>query len=111
MASVLELHGRAALLSGSCAFLITAAFVYVNDGLAVGASMGRMLESMELLTGYVALALLFQWGTPAACALSLFFGISSRKLWTARIGMAASSVSLIAYMICLRGCHELITAA
>lgn len=50
-----------------------------------------LLESKERLIGFVGVALLFQYGLPFLCTGAFFFGVPARRLWTARIGMAAGA--------------------
>lgn len=94
-----QLSGRVAFVAGLAALSIAAGWTwfYVRYGIGLDLRFMGLLESWDLLFGYVGLAILFEFGTPFFCTGAFFFGVPARRLWTARIGMAASGVSLIAY--------------
>ena len=103
MDSHLKLHGHLAFFSGLSAALIGGAyfhlFVHFQTGLTFTWPAISALQSWESLIGSVVLALLFQWGLPPLCASAFFFGVGARRLWTARIGMAAAAFSLVLYAL------------
>lgn len=94
-----QLSGRVALLAGLLAFSFAAGWgwFYFYYGFPVDWRFMGLLENVELLFGYVGLAILFQYGTPFLCAGTFFFGVPARSLWTARVGMALAGLSLLAY--------------
>ncbi len=99
MGSAVQLSGRLALVAGLCALSIAAGWTwfYVRYGIGLDLRFMGLLESWDLLFGYVGLALLFQYGLPFLCVGAFFFGVSARGRWTARVGMAGAGVSLVAY--------------
>ncbi len=114
MDSHLKLSGRVALFSGLTTVPIAAAFfhlfIHFNDGLTVDwPVLWSVLRSWESLMGSVALALLFQYGLPILCASAFFFGVGARKLWTAKIGIAAAVFSSVFYLLFLRALYNLIS--
>lgn len=109
MASYSSLSGIASLLSGLTALSVAAGFGYINDGFFINLPVEEMFERGELLIGFLGLALVFQVGTPFFCAAAFFFGIPARRLWTARIGIAAGGLSLLAYLFFVRACSELLS--
>lgn len=100
MGPAVQLSGRVALFAGLVALSITAGCVwfYLQFGSPLDVRFMRLLESGERLAGFVFLALLFQYGLPFLCMGAFLFGVPARRCWTARIGMAAAGVSLIAYL-------------
>ncbi len=108
MASASELSGRVSLLIGLIAVSLSAVYAYVNGGFTIGARLDEMLELPEQLIGSVLLTILFQFGTPFLCAAAFFFAAGASRHWTARIGMAAAVLSLVAYMAHVRACYDAI---
>jgi len=108
MASASELSGRLSLLIGLLALSLSAAYAHVSGGFTIGARLDEMLEVPELLIGSVFLTLLFQFGTPFLCAAAFFFGAGASRLWSARAGMAAAVLSLVAYVAHVRACYDAI---
>ena len=113
MHSYLRLSGRVAPFSGLTAISIAAMFfhlfLYSNGGIKIVWLLGDSLQGWELLIGSVVLALLFQYGLPVLCASAFFFGVPAKRLWTARIGMAAAVFSLVFYGLFVRVIYKLIT--
>jgi hypothetical protein len=102
MHSSFNLYAQIAFFSGLSAISISLGFVHLFVEFREGSTINwyilfDALQSWELLIGSVILALLFQYGLPVFCASAFFFGIPTRKLWKARIGMAAAVFSLVFY--------------
>ena len=110
MASVVQLSGRIALLLGFFSSLIAAGFFYQTGGLAMGLRPDLLESGPRLLTA-IALALLFEFGTPALCAAAFFFGMRARTLWSARIGIVLAMSALASYAFFLRACYRLVRAS
>lgn len=112
MRSTVQLSGGIALSAGLAALVITAgwAWFYLHYGIGLDLRLMGLLERWDLLFGYVGLTLLFQYGLPFLCAGTLFFGVPARGLWTARIGMAAAVVSLVAYARFLWVLYQTVTS-
>lgn len=110
MASVQQLSGRLALLLGLSASFIAAEFFYQTGGLAMGLRPDALESGPRLLTA-VALALAFEFGTPALCAAAFFFGMHARVLWSARIGMVLATAALGSYSFFLQACYRLVHAS
>ena len=110
MASQVQLSARIALLMGFFASLIAAGFFYQTGSLVMGLHPDWLESSPRLLTA-IALALLFEFGTPALCAAAFFFGMRARALWSARIGMVLAVSALASYAFFLRACYRLVQAS
>jgi len=110
MATETAVSGRVALLLGFFCSLIAAGFFYQTGGLVMGLHPDWLEGGPSLLTA-IALALLFEFGTPALCAATFFFGMRARALWSARIGMALAASAVVSYALFLRACYRLVHAS
>jgi hypothetical protein len=113
MHSSLNYYGQMAFFSGLSAISISMGFfhlfIHFNDGFTINwPILVDALQSWKLLIGSVSLALLFQYGLPVLCASAFFFGVPSRKLWMARIGMAAAVFSLVFYGLFLWALYKFV---
>lgn len=100
--------GRIALLTGLATISIVAGFVYLNGGLTVAPPIEDLGLSLELVVGYLAISILFQYGMPLLCAVTFCFGFPVKSLWTAKIGIASALLSLFCYVLFVHGCVQMV---
>ena len=112
MATSQELLGRISSVAGVLALLITGGFVYVNGGfMPTGPT--PLMDNLDFnlntprIIGYFSLAIGFEFGTPLLCGIALLFGLPTRSLGSARIGIATGTVSLALYILTVRACFQL----
>jgi hypothetical protein len=114
MRSSSNLYSQVAFFSGLSAISISLGFLHLFVEFKEGSPINwhilfDALQSWELLIGSVTLALLFQYGLPVFCASAFFFGFPARKLWKARIGMAAAVFSLVFYGLFLLTLYKFVS--
>ena len=98
--------GVLALLAGLAALALSVSFLWVNRGVKLGGMIEEMPSFPEDLIGPMALAVLFQYGTPVLCGLAFLIGFHARRGWAARAGMLAAVLAAATYLLVLQGWIE-----
>ena len=102
-----EPSGRVALLAGLSAASIAASFGYLHRTVLLDWP-DIALDGSGAMLAYFVAGTVFQLGVPILCFAAFLFGVSARRLWTTRVGLACAAAALVGYALYVRACLDMI---